>query len=96
MGKKLRGTVHSDVYVSRDLTYAQRTELYRRRQARQVQPGPGAGRADGVGPDHLSRHLWQWEPLLPKLIMQLVAPRLLMLLPTLFPLLLARETEFCA
>ena len=41
--------MHSDVYVSRDLTYAQRTELYRRREARQVQPGPGAGRADGVG-----------------------------------------------
>lgn len=35
--KHLRGSEYQNVYISRDLTYAQRTELYRRRQERQAQ-----------------------------------------------------------
>ena len=48
--KQLKGTVHQSVYLSRDLTYAQRTELYRRRQAQQQESqaqGVTRGR-DGV------------------------------------------------
>ena len=43
--RELRGTEHQNVFVSRDLTYAQRTEMYRRRQARQAE-GAAAGHRD--------------------------------------------------
>ena len=36
--KTLRGTAYSRVYISRDLTYAQRAELFARRQARRSGP----------------------------------------------------------
>ena len=35
--KSLRGTTYANVYISRDLTYAQRAELYARRQARRAE-----------------------------------------------------------
>ena len=49
--KHLKGSIHQNVYVSRDLTYAQRTELYRRRQERRAQQtqAEGANRG-GSGP----------------------------------------------
>ena len=37
--KSLRGTDYSRVYISRDLTYAQRAELFARRQARRAEAG---------------------------------------------------------
>ena len=36
--KSLRGTNYNQVYISRDLTYAQRAELFARRQARRAEP----------------------------------------------------------
>ena len=36
--KTLRDTDYSSVYISRDLTYVQRTELFARRKARQAEP----------------------------------------------------------
>ena len=35
--KSLKGTNYSQVYISRDLTYAQRAELFARRQARRAE-----------------------------------------------------------
>ena len=35
--KSLRGTSYDGVYISRDVTYAQRAELYARRQARRAE-----------------------------------------------------------
>ena len=35
--KLLRDTNHNSVFISRDMTYAQRTEMYQRRQARKAQ-----------------------------------------------------------
>ena len=35
--KSLKGTDYSEVYISRDLTYAQRAELFARRQARRTE-----------------------------------------------------------
>ena len=41
--KQLKGTVHDHVYIARDLTYAQRTELYRRRHQTRLSQAKNAG-----------------------------------------------------
>ena len=46
--KHLKGSEHQNVYISRDLTYAQRTELYRRRQARQAREPDAVRSATGA------------------------------------------------
>ena len=48
--KSLRGTPHEHVYISRDLTYAQRAEMFNRRQARRAQNGYDALGAVGGAP----------------------------------------------
>ena len=49
--KLLKGTAYESVFISRDLTYAQRTELYQRRQAHRAQqlPRGGASGSGGAG-----------------------------------------------
>ena len=51
--KFLRNTDFSSVYISRDLTYAQRTELFARQKARQTEPAqtrdPPTGRSQTRG-----------------------------------------------
>ena len=39
--KKLKDTSFCDVYITRDLTYAQRSELFQRRKARKAELGKG-------------------------------------------------------
>ena len=41
--KRLKGSAHDSVYISRDLTYAQRADLYQRRHSRQGQNSPATG-----------------------------------------------------
>ena len=41
--KKLKGSTYSSIYISRDLTHAQRTELYEKRKARRDQLASVAG-----------------------------------------------------
>ena len=45
VAKHLRDTEHDSVFISRDLTWAQTTELYHRRQARKYHEGPEASAA---------------------------------------------------
>ena len=40
--KSLRGSAYNDVYISRDLTYAQRAEMFARRQARRAEANSSA------------------------------------------------------
>ena len=69
--KQLKGTEHDSVFISRDLTYAQRTELYQRRQARQTQGGPGDGRGGDAAaqaaraPDTQASPATQTTPVVP-------------------------------
>ena len=46
--KSLRGTEYSCVYISRDLTYAQRAELFARRQARRAEADTRVNEASSV------------------------------------------------